>query len=196
MEPVEGAGLPPLLPHQKYKDAERHENLRVGGVCLLKYDNKVKATYRLCIIREIFHSEEGVVRTVTVGYRPNKLCGGGKYYKPTPLKVIPVGIQRLALICPAEQLNVKTDNENLEDESEPADLKSLATEASSAEVNLNFAKVILEEEAATKKASKEEVDNKEASEEEVDIEEASEEMVTEDVFADVSTRDFTDDSAE
>ena len=130
---------------------------------------------------------------MTVGYRPKRLCGGGKDYKTSPLEVIPVGIQRLVLLCPAEELSVK-----------PADLRRLDTEASSAEVNLNFAKEILEEldikeaseeKVATKKASKEELDINEASEEEVDIK-ASEETVAEDVLADDNALDFADNSAE
>ena len=121
-----------VLPYQRYKDTERHDNLRVEDICLLKYDNKVKATYCLCIIREIFHSNGGVVCNVTVGYRPRKLCGGSKKYKPSPLEIIPVGVQRMVLICPAEELNLGVGKESLENEVEPAHRRSLATKASDA----------------------------------------------------------------
>ena len=41
-------GFPTLLPYYKYKDTKRHENLQVNDVCLIKYENKVASTYRLC----------------------------------------------------------------------------------------------------------------------------------------------------
>ena len=62
--------FPHLLPYQRFKDAARHKNLHVGDVCLIKYVNKVKVTYRLCIVNKVFLSDGGVVRTVEVGYRP------------------------------------------------------------------------------------------------------------------------------
>ena len=36
---------------QKFKDAV---NLQVGDVCLIKYDSKNNAIYRLCVIRKVF----------------------------------------------------------------------------------------------------------------------------------------------
>ena len=49
---------------QMFKYVARHKNLQVGDVCLIKYDNKVSATYRLCIVKKVFLSNGGVVRTV------------------------------------------------------------------------------------------------------------------------------------
>ena len=204
---MEGAVLSPPLTLSGVQ-GRREIQVPEGRRCLPALDdNKVKAAYHLCIFHEIFYSEGGVVRTVTVGYRPRRLCGGGKDYKPSPLEIIPVGIQILVLLCPAEELSVKTDEENLGDENEPADLKSLATEASralnyeeaselttaedtttdniNAEVNLNFAEEVTEEPNYTK----------EASEKEVDTKEASEDMVAEDVFADDFAKDLADDFA-
>ena len=63
---------------------------------------------------------------MTVGYRPKQLYGGGKEYNASPLEVIPVGIQRLVLLCPVEELPVQAEEENLGDENK---LKSLATRA-------------------------------------------------------------------
>ena len=64
--------FPYLLPYYRYKDARRDKNLQVGDVCNLKYENKIKSTYRICVVRELFYSEEGVVRTVKVGYRSRR----------------------------------------------------------------------------------------------------------------------------
>ena len=55
---------------QMFKDTAGHKNLQVGDFCLIKYDNEVKAAYRLCIVKKVFLSDEGVVCTVEVGYRP------------------------------------------------------------------------------------------------------------------------------
>ena len=73
VELVESPGLPspPALPEVQ----RRSDNLQVGVVCLIKYDNKVKATYRLCIVKKVFLSDGGVVRTIEVSYRPRGLCG-------------------------------------------------------------------------------------------------------------------------
>ena len=95
---------PHLLPYQRFKDASRQKNLQVGDVCLVKYDNKVKATYRLCFVKKVFLSNGGVVRTGEVGYRPRQLCGPDRATKRAPLEILPVGVQRLVLICPAEEL--------------------------------------------------------------------------------------------
>ena len=59
-------GFPTLLPYSRYKDTKRHQNLQVDDVCLVKYETKVMATYRLCRVSKLFTSEEGVVRTVEV----------------------------------------------------------------------------------------------------------------------------------
>ena len=39
--------FPNLVPYQRFKDARRHRNIQVGDVCLLRYDGKIKDTYRL-----------------------------------------------------------------------------------------------------------------------------------------------------
>ena len=65
-------GLLKMFPYQQYIDAKRHNNLVKGDMCLLQYNGKVKATYRLCIILEIILSEEGLVCTVRVGFIPRR----------------------------------------------------------------------------------------------------------------------------
>lgn len=37
-----------FLPFHSYKQSRRHVNLRVGDICLLKYENKIKSDYRYC----------------------------------------------------------------------------------------------------------------------------------------------------
>ena len=52
----------------------------------------------------MFLSDGRVVRTVEVGYRPRRLCDPDRAYKPAALEILPVRVQRLVLICPAEEL--------------------------------------------------------------------------------------------
>ena len=73
-----------MIPYQRFKDAKRHKKLVSGDVCLLQYNGKVKHTYMLCIVVETFPSEENLVRTVNVGFRPRKQCKDGPY-KPASL---------------------------------------------------------------------------------------------------------------
>jgi hypothetical protein len=96
-------GFSSLLPYYRHKDAKRNTNLRTGDVCLLMYDNKIKNTYRLCRIAEVFESEDGLVRTVRVGYRERR-AGAAHVYKSTALTEMEVAVQRLVLLVPEEEL--------------------------------------------------------------------------------------------
>ena len=64
--------LPSLLPYYRWEESRRHRNLREGDVCLLLFESKVLANYRLCRVLKAEPSEDGCVRTVTVGYLPRK----------------------------------------------------------------------------------------------------------------------------
>ena len=93
-----------LLPFHSLKASKRHINLRVGDVCLIKYENKIKADYRYCRIVNIFPDEEGVVRTVEVKLRPRDQRDKALPYKAkAPVKMI-VGVQRLVLVTPQEDI--------------------------------------------------------------------------------------------
>ena len=92
-----------MILSQRYKDAKRHKNLVEGDVCLLQYDGKFKHTCRPCIILETFPSEGNLVRTVKVRFRPKRQCKHGPY-KPVSLDELIVGVPRLVLIVPAEEL--------------------------------------------------------------------------------------------
>ena len=91
---------------------------------------------------------------MTVGYRPKQLYGGGKEYNASPLEVIPVGIQRLVLLCPVEELPVQAEEENLGDENK---LKSLATRALHYTWDEEASELTAAEEATTDRINTEEV---------------------------------------
>jgi hypothetical protein len=84
-----------LIPYQSYRDAKRHSNLAVGDVCLLRYDSKVMATYSYCRVIKV-EEKEGIVRNVVV-----KL---GRRGKDAVCKEMKVGVHRLALVTPVENV--------------------------------------------------------------------------------------------
>ena len=94
--------FPNLLPYQRYKDSKRHRDLQVDDVCLLKYDGKVRGTYRLCRVVKLFPDEHDVVRTVEVELRPRRKQEPSLPYQPRPMDKMQVGVQRLVLIVAHE----------------------------------------------------------------------------------------------
>ena len=44
--------LPSLLPYYRCEEALRHKNLQQGDICLMLYETKVMANYRLCKVTE------------------------------------------------------------------------------------------------------------------------------------------------
>ena len=91
-------GFPTLLPYCKYKDTKWHQNLKVNDVCLIKYETKVAATYRLCRVSKLLLSEEGIVHTVEVQLGNRKVSK-----KNPPVKNLVTTIQRLVLLVPADE---------------------------------------------------------------------------------------------
>ena len=63
--------LPSLVP--SYKWYQRHRNVQVGDVCLIKYKSAVKAHYKLGRVTRVKEGTDGLVRTVTLAYKnPNE----------------------------------------------------------------------------------------------------------------------------
>ena len=94
-----------MLPYQKWKDARRHINLKVGDVCLLIYPGKIKDKYRYCRVDEVHPDHNGVVRNVTVSLRCRNAREKVQLYRARKPMQMKVGIQRLCLICPQEEVN-------------------------------------------------------------------------------------------
>ena len=93
-----------LLPYQKYKDTERSTNLQVGDVCLLSYPGKIQEKSRYCRVDAVQPDEDDVVRNVTISLRSRNVREKILLYKArTPMKMM-VGVQRLVLICPTEEI--------------------------------------------------------------------------------------------
>ena len=63
--------FPSLVP--SYKWHQRHRNVRVGDVCLIRYRKELRATYRLGRVKEVKVGTDGLVRTVSLEYKlPNE----------------------------------------------------------------------------------------------------------------------------
>ena len=63
--------FPSLVPN--YKWLQRHRNICVGDVCLIRYRNDLRATYRLGRVVETKKGDDGLVRTVVLKYKlPNE----------------------------------------------------------------------------------------------------------------------------
>ena len=102
-----------LLPYQRYKDAKRHKNLHSGDVCLLSYPGKVQDMYRYCRIDQVHPDEDGVVRNVTVSLRSRDAREKMILYRSKkPLQML-VGVKRLVLVCPNEELQNNLDSSSV-----------------------------------------------------------------------------------
>ncbi len=59
--------FPSLVPC--YKWLQRHRNVKVGDICLIRYRKEVRSTYRLGRVREVKTGTDGLVRTVRLEYK-------------------------------------------------------------------------------------------------------------------------------
>ena len=103
-----------LVPFQYLKTFKRHKNLQVGDVCLIKYKDKVKASYRLCRILDVFPT----TRAWSLGQ--DCPCGHPLSWQESTSYALPLqwpfvmdsGVQRLVLICPSESAAVWFSSDN------------------------------------------------------------------------------------
>ena len=71
----------------------------------VKYDVKVgKAGYSLCRVKDVDHDAKGLVRTVRVLMRPRDKREKSLPYKSKKMTILELPIQRLVLICSAEDV--------------------------------------------------------------------------------------------
>jgi hypothetical protein len=95
---------------------KEHDDLQKGDVCLLKYKTKVSSHYPLVIVIKAEPSEDGRVRTVTVGLRNGReklRLQGAKWKGNLPLVEMEVGVQRLVLIESAKEAGREQDRDAL-----------------------------------------------------------------------------------
>ena len=102
--------LPTLV--SSYKWLQRHRNVQVGDVCLIRYAKEKRATYRLGRVSEIKKGVDGLVRKVTL-----------KYKLPTEkvFRTVDRPIQGIAVIVPIEEQNQSEDKNTQEKANEPSE---------------------------------------------------------------------------
>ena len=94
--------FPSLVPYKKWRVEQR--NVQQGDIVMVLYTKKIgKGEYRLGRILEAYKDKHGVVRTVKVGLRRRDQREDARSYVAKPLDEIEIGVQRLAVICPAEE---------------------------------------------------------------------------------------------
>ena len=84
---------------QTFKKTKRRGKLQVNDVCLIKYENKVASTYRLCRVSKLLPSADGLMRSVEVR------LGKKKHSKRNlPSECLVTAMQQLMLLVPAGEL--------------------------------------------------------------------------------------------
>ena len=106
--------------------------MRINDIVLVLYEKKVsKGTYKLGRITDVHPDAHGRVRTVTVGMR-GKDASSDATYVPKALEKHRLGIQRIAVICPAEDQDLDAEDrsvtENLDAEARDAFNQDLVAE--------------------------------------------------------------------
>ena len=104
--------LPQLVPYKRWKT--EHRSPRPDDIVLVLYEKKVgKGEYRLGRVLKVHPDSHGIVRTVTVGMR-GKDKGKTLTYIPKPLDEYTLGVQRIAVILPAEEQDSVVSDDNTE----------------------------------------------------------------------------------
>ena len=100
------AVFPDMVARPKWRSAYR--NLRVGDVGHVKYPKKVgKDDWRIAMIETAAPDDDGVVRTVTVAFRPRNKRDTGKPYVSKEAQRMTIGSQRFAVLLAAEEAEVQ-----------------------------------------------------------------------------------------
>ena len=97
------AVFPDMVARPKWRSASR--NLRIGDVGHIKYPRKLgEDDWRLAVVEEAKLDEDGVVRTVTVAFRPRHKRDAGKPYAPKGAQRMTIGAQRFAVLLAVEEV--------------------------------------------------------------------------------------------
>ena len=84
--------FPKLVP--AYKWLQRQRNVKICDVCLIRYRNEARSTYRLGRVQEVKLGQDGLVRSVALQY---KLPTENKYQK------VDQPIHRICVIVPIKE---------------------------------------------------------------------------------------------
>ena len=96
--------FPDMVSRTKWKSAQR--NLRVGDIGHVKYVKAVgQQDWRLAMVETAEQDEDGVVRTVTVAFRPRHKRDLNKPYVSKEAQRMMIGVQRFAVLMAIEEIN-------------------------------------------------------------------------------------------
>ena len=84
--------LPSLVPCYKWR--QKHRNVQLNDICLIRYKSKVRSSYRLGRVIDVHTSDDGLVRKVTLQYR---------LPKEKTFRTVQRAVQGVAVIVPAEE---------------------------------------------------------------------------------------------
>ena len=95
--------FPDMIARPKWRVAVR--NLRPGDLGHVKYSKAVgHHEWRIAMVTAAKADEDGVVRTVTVGFRPRNKRDTGKPYVSKTAQQLEIGVQRFAVLMAAEEV--------------------------------------------------------------------------------------------
>ena len=98
------AVFPDMVSRPKWRSA--HRNLRSGDIGHVKYPKKVgQHEWRLAVVETASPDDDGVVRTVTVAFRPRHKSDKGKPYAPKTAQRMTIGVQRFAVLMAVEEVS-------------------------------------------------------------------------------------------
>ena len=96
--------FPDMVARPKWRSATR--NLQVGDVGHIRYPRKVgEDDWRLAVVEVARLDDDGVVRTVTVAFRPRHKKDTGKPYASKEAQRMTIGAQRFAVLLAIEEVD-------------------------------------------------------------------------------------------
>ena len=102
--------LPTLVP--SYKWLQRHRNVCVGDVCLIRYGKDKRATYKLGRVKEVKKGVDKLIRKVTLEYKlPNEKT----------FRTVDRPIHGIAVIVPVEEQTHNSDHRLQDPDSDTVD---------------------------------------------------------------------------
>ena len=96
--------FPDMVARPKWRSACR--NLKIGDIGHIKYPRKVgEDDWRLAMVEVADQDDDGVVRTITVAFRPRHKRDVGKPYATKEAQRMKIGAQRFAVLMAIEEMD-------------------------------------------------------------------------------------------
>ena len=103
--------FPDMVACPKWRSASR--NLHQGDLGHIKYPRKVgEDDWRLAVVEEAKEDEDGMVRTVSVAFRPRHKRDTGKPYASKDAQRMVIGAQRFAVLMAVKEMETMKDATN------------------------------------------------------------------------------------